>query len=136
MNALYRALAILLLVFAAVVLVDAGTIQRRAAGDNTYGDEPAVPTTAAYAGPTGEATETVAVPEQEAEPVENAPLAETAAPVAGDNTYGDEPVVATPAASYADAELTTVAVVPEEEPEAVPVSPLPGPVAGVEQSGY
>lgn len=88
----------------------------------------------------------MAVPEQEAEPVENAPLAETAAPVvesgyrarrqAGDNTYGDEPVVATPAASYADAELTTVAVVPEEEPEAVPVSPLPGPVAGVEQSGY
>ncbi|KAK6059041.1 hypothetical protein COOONC_03332 [Cooperia oncophora] len=119
-------------------------LDKRQAGDNSYGDEPSLPPTLApYI--SVEATTLMAVPEEEPQPVVNALPAASATVVdsgyrakrqAGDNTYGDEPVVPTQM-TYSESELTTLAAaVPEEEAAAVPVAAPAEIAAPVVESGY
>lgn len=113
----------------------------REAGDNAYGDEPAVPTAAPYGGEAIEET-TIIPTEEEPQPVENENAPAEAAVVesgyrskrmAGDNSYGDEPAPVTP--GYGEVELTTFEPAPEEEAASVPSEPVVSEPA-VEESGY
>ncbi|KAK6019572.1 hypothetical protein OSTOST_14788 [Ostertagia ostertagi] len=128
-----------------ISLVSTRSVEKRQAGDNTYGDEPSLPPTM---GPyvAVEATTLIAVPEEEAQPVMNALPAGPSAVVdsgyrakrqAGDNSYGDEPVMPTQVPYNAESELTTLAaMVPEEEAQAVQMTAPAGPAAPVVESGY
>uniref|UniRef100_W6N8X0 Epicuticlin n=1 Tax=Haemonchus contortus TaxID=6289 RepID=W6N8X0_HAECO len=131
---------VLLLTILAIIAVP---VEKRQAGDNSYGDEPNLPISQSpYIGV--EATTIITVPEEEAQPVMN-PLPSGPSPVvdsgyrakrqAGDNTYGDEPVVPSQG-PYAESDMTTVALIPEEEAPAVSMPAPEGPVAPVVESGY
>ncbi|VDL71180.1 unnamed protein product [Nippostrongylus brasiliensis] len=131
--------AAIILLFVAIMLIEARSGAKRQAGSNTYGDELSVPPTEA---PYAAGVEVTIAPAPEEEP---APVVENVAPVAapvvvesgyrakrqaGSNTYGDE--VAVPEQVVVE----PVEKAPEEVPEPVPVEPVPGPAPEVVQSGY
>ncbi|KAK6750904.1 hypothetical protein RB195_002709 [Necator americanus] len=134
----FKVSAILLALIAAA---SAKSIVVRQAGDNAYGDEPAVATSAPYGGEAAEET-TIIPTEEEPQPVENENAPAEGGVVdsgyrskreAGDNSYGDEPAPVTPA--YEEAEVTTFEPAPEEEAASVPSEPVASEPA-VEESGY
>ncbi|KAK5964193.1 hypothetical protein GCK32_010967 [Trichostrongylus colubriformis] len=136
--------SVVVFLFGILLLVNARSVGKRQDSSNSYGDEPSLPPTLGpYLGV--EANTLMAAPEEEAEPVVNALPAVPAIIVdsgyrarrqAGDNSYGDEPVMPTQMPYNAEMEATTQAALVEEEIPSVPMVSPAGPVVPVMESGY